>query len=87
MFFFVTFTCNQAGWLILLPPGIGWDIMGYESEPLPSYISLSNFSYSIMLNYTYYISTPQVHFSNHMHSVVCNHSKMLTGCQETTIRI
>ena len=49
------------GWLILLPPGVGWDITGYESEPLTSYLELINFSYSIMLNYTYSLSTPQVH--------------------------
>ena len=24
-------------WFILISPGVGWDIMGYESEPLPSY--------------------------------------------------
>ena len=23
-------------WLIILPPSIGWDIMGYESDPLSS---------------------------------------------------
>ena len=28
---------KQVGWLILLLPGVGWDIMGYESEPLSSY--------------------------------------------------
>ena len=48
-------------WLILLPPSVGWDIMGYESEPLPSYLDLRNFSYSIMLNYTDSPSTPQVY--------------------------
>ena len=21
----------MVGWLILIPPGVGWDIMGYES--------------------------------------------------------
>ena len=49
------------GWLILLPPSVGWDIMGYESEPLPYYLGLSNCFYSIMLNYTESPTTPQVH--------------------------
>ena len=50
-------------WLILLPPRVGWDIMRYESEPLPSYHyhELRNCSYSIVLNYTESPSTPQVH--------------------------
>ena len=26
---------TSVGWLILLTPGIGWDIMGYESDTLP----------------------------------------------------
>ena len=47
--------------LILLPPGVGWHIMGYESYPLHSYIKLSNCSYSIMLNCTYSPFTPRVH--------------------------
>ena len=34
---FIMFTSNHAGWLIILPPGVGCDIMGYESEPLHSY--------------------------------------------------
>ena len=29
-----------VGWLILLPPGVGWDIVGYESDLLPSYTEL-----------------------------------------------
>ena len=33
---FMAFTSNHVGWLIILPPGVGWDIMGYESEPPPS---------------------------------------------------
>ena len=33
---FVTFTNTLDGWLILLPPRVGWDIMGYESETLRS---------------------------------------------------
>ena len=35
-------TSMQVGWLIIIPLGVGWDIMGYESETLPSYIDLSN---------------------------------------------
>ena len=58
---FVTFTSTLVGWLILLPPGVGWDIMGYESDPLPSYLESSNCSYSVMLNYTDSPSTTQVH--------------------------
>ena len=50
-----------VGWLILLPPGVGWDIMGYESEPLPYYPRLRNCSYYIMLNDEESPSTPQVH--------------------------
>ena len=42
----------EFSWLVILTPGVGWDIMGYESEPLLSYTKLSNFSYFIMLNYT-----------------------------------
>ena len=26
----------SEGWVILLSPGVGWYIMGYESEPLPN---------------------------------------------------
>ena len=47
--FFVRFTSNHVGWFILLLPGVGWDIMGYESEPLPSYPELRNCSYSVKL--------------------------------------
>ena len=39
------------GYLIILPPCVGWDIVGYESEPLHSYLELRNCSYSIILNY------------------------------------
>ena len=38
-----------VGWLILLPPGVGYYIMRYESDPLPSYPELRNFSYSVKL--------------------------------------
>ena len=50
-----------VGWLILLPLGVGWDIMGYELYPLPPYPELRNCSYSIMLICTDSPSTPQVH--------------------------
>ena len=33
--------------LTLFPPSVHWDIMGYESETLPSYRYLSNRSYTI----------------------------------------
>ena len=36
-------------WLILLLPGISWDIMGYESDTLPSYPNLRNCSYYVKL--------------------------------------
>ena len=45
-------------WRLLVPmlvvnsssTGVGWGIIGYESETLPSYHKLRNFSYSVMLN-------------------------------------
>ena len=52
---------SWVGWLILLPPIVGWDIVRYKSGTLPSYTELRNCSYSIMLNYTYSPSTPEVH--------------------------
>ena len=42
--FFVIFTSTLVGWLILLQPVAGWDIMGCEYEPLPNYIKLRNCS-------------------------------------------
>ena len=45
----VVVTSTLVGWLILLPPGIGWDIMWYKSDTLPSYLKLSNCSYYVML--------------------------------------
>ena len=39
-----------VGWLIILPRGVGWDIMGYKPKRLPSYIELRKFSYSIILS-------------------------------------
>ena len=41
-------------WLTLLPPVVGWDIMGCESEPLPSYNKLSNCSYTV--NFKCYVN-------------------------------
>ena len=46
--------------LTLLPLVVGWYIMVYESDPLPSYNELRNHSYSIILNYTYSTSTPKI---------------------------
>ena len=37
--------------LTIPPLVVGWDIMGYESEPLPSYNKLRNRSYSIKLKF------------------------------------
>ena len=55
------FNLLGVDWLIILPPGVGWYIMGYKSEPLPSYHKWSNCSYSIKLSYTTPSSTPKVH--------------------------
>ena len=52
---FVMFTSTLVGWVIILPPGIGWDTMWCESEPFPSYPKLRNCSYSVNL------STPLPH--------------------------
>ena len=49
-----------VGWLNILPPGVRWDIMGYESDPPTSYTKLRNCSHSIMLNYTYHTCDTQV---------------------------
>ena len=38
-----------VGCLVLLMPGVGWYIIGYESEPLPSYPELRNCSYYVKL--------------------------------------
>ena len=43
-------TCWLVGWLILLPPVVGWYTMGCETEPLPSYNDLRKCSYSFTLN-------------------------------------
>ena len=51
----------RVGWLIILPPGVGWYIMGNESYPLPSYQYLRNWSYYIKLSYTPSLSTLQGH--------------------------
>ena len=44
--------CNLSwlvGWLITLLPGVVWDIMGYESDPLPSYPELRNCPHYVKL--------------------------------------
>ena len=38
-----------VGSLIILLPGVGWFIIGYESEPLPFYPKLRNCSYYVKL--------------------------------------
>ena len=67
---FVTLTSTLVGWLILLPPGVGWYIMEYESEPLPSYPELRNCSYyfklikpypRLLLRFIYRILLPPLH--------------------------
>ena len=68
-----------VGWLILLPPGVGWDIMGYESEPLPYYPRLRNCSYYIMLNDEESPSTPQVHLPRHISNIkICSASTQIS---------
>ena len=54
----------------------GWDIMGYESDILPSYYELRNCSYSIKLNYTSSPSTPQVHLPRLVPTIVPSRSSM-----------
>ena len=49
---FVTFTSTLVVWLIILPPRVDWDIMGYASDPLTSHIWLSN--RSCTLNFKIY---------------------------------
>ena len=50
-----------VGWVILLPPVVGWDIIGCESVSLPSHKNLRNCSYSFTLIKTKYSSNPQLH--------------------------
>ena len=61
---------TSVEWLIILLPGVGWDIMGYESEPLPPYPKLRNCSYSVklitpfphlFLRFVYRVLIPPVH--------------------------
>ena len=40
---------TEVGWFNILPPRVGWYIMGYESEPLPSFPELINCSHSVKL--------------------------------------
>ena len=53
---------SKVCWLIILPRRVGWDIMGYTSDPIPSYHELRNWIYSNKLSYTTSSYTPQVHF-------------------------
>ena len=46
---FVMFTSTLVRWLIILPPGAGWGIIGYEYVPLPSDPKLRNCFYSVKL--------------------------------------
>ena len=47
--------------LTLLSLVVGWYMMGYEPDTLPSYNKLRDCYYSIILNYTDSPSTPQIH--------------------------
>ena len=67
---FVIFTSNHVGWLILLLIGVGWDIMGYESETPTSYHELRNCFYSIKLSYTPSLSTLRVHLYSSLRIIV-----------------
>ena len=48
---FSLFLASFLVWEILITPVVGWDIMGYESELLPSYNNLRNCSYYFTLDY------------------------------------
>ena len=54
-----------VGWLIILLPGVGWDIMRHESDPLPFYPDLRNCSYSFKL-----ITTPPHLFLHVMYRIL-----------------
>ena len=55
--------------LTLLLFSIGWDIMGYETEPLPSYRELRNWSHTIKFKVQFdpvYSSSRPVSWSHHL---------------------
>ena len=65
---------TEVSWLIILPPGVGCDIMEYESEPLPSYPKLRNCSYYVqltphpsrlLLSFTYHVLIPPSYQPDH----------------------
>ena len=75
----VKFTSNHVGWLVILSPGVGWDIMGYESDPLPSYPDLRNCSYSLKL-ITHITRLFLRIISNHVYSVNWNQVPLNVVC-------
>ena len=55
--------------LTVLPPPVGWDIIGYESEPLPSYMWSRNRSYTIILKLKFslgYSTSRPISWSYHL---------------------
>ena len=92
---FVTFTSNLVGWLILLTPGVGWDIMGYESEPLPSYPNLRNFSYffklitplhCLLIRFIYRVSIPPLHQPDCPRNSLRLHAQCIDGAAGHPLR-
>ena len=77
-----------VGWLFLLFPGVIWDIMGYESDPLPSYPKLRNWSYSVMiitphpcvlLKFIYLVLIPPMHQPAHPRHLICLCTQFIDG--------
>ena len=91
---FVTLTSTLVGWLILLPPGVSWYIMEYESEPLPSYPELRNCSYSfklikpyprLLLRFIYHILLPPLHQLARLRHPPCLHRNLIDGGGQATL--
>ena len=77
---------NLVGWLILLPTGVGWYIIGYESEPLHSYPELRNCSYSVKLStplprlflrLVYCVLIPPAHHPYHPQHIILFHAQCI----------
>ena len=69
-FLYIPYNVITVIWLILLPPEVGWYIMGYESEPPPSYPKLRNCSYylklitphpCLLISFIYHVLIPPMH--------------------------
>ena len=48
--------------LTLLPPSVGWYILGYELDPLPSYVYLSKRSYTVNFKCYIHLQVTLPHF-------------------------